>query len=78
MTGFAASGSIIGYFSLRTNRMTMYDLTGTEAPGRVRKRRNTPAQIKTCPPPGTGVGMAPRIVLFPRLAWRQSQRFFLM
>jgi len=33
-----AAGSIIGYFSLMTNRMTMYDLTGVEALGRSRKR----------------------------------------
>jgi hypothetical protein len=30
-----AAGSIIGYFNLRTNRMTMYDLTGVEAASRI-------------------------------------------
>ncbi|HEY4311378.1 MAG TPA: DUF1570 domain-containing protein, partial [Pirellulales bacterium] len=40
-----AASSIIGYYSLATNRMTMYDLTGIEslrAPG---DRRGSPAQI---------------------------------
>jgi len=40
-----ASSSIIGYYSLATNRMTMYDLTGVQslrAPG---DRRGSPAQI---------------------------------
>jgi hypothetical protein len=31
-----ASGSVIGYFGLTSNRMTMYDLTGLESQGRVR------------------------------------------
>ena len=31
-----AAGSIIGYFNLRTNRMTMYDLTGVDAASRIR------------------------------------------
>ncbi len=35
----AAAGSIIGYFSLRTNRMTMYDLTGLESLRRFRNGR---------------------------------------
>jgi len=39
-----AGSAIIGYFSLRTNRMTMYDLTGIEAFGGVR-RRGTLSQI---------------------------------
>jgi len=30
-----AAGSIIGYFNLRTNRMTMYDLTGVDAASRI-------------------------------------------
>ncbi len=41
----AAASSIIGYYSLATNRMTMYDLTGIEslrAPG---DRRGSAAQI---------------------------------
>lgn len=40
-----AAGSIIGYFSLRTNRMTMYDLTGMEVLSRFGGRRGTSAQI---------------------------------
>ena len=40
-----AAGSIIGYFSLRTNRMTMYDLTGVESLRRFRAPRGTSAQI---------------------------------
>jgi len=36
-----AAGSIIGYFSLRTNRMTMYDLTGTESLRRYANARGT-------------------------------------
>jgi hypothetical protein len=36
---------IIGYFSLRTNRMTMYDLTGIETIARQRSRRGSPAEI---------------------------------
>lgn len=40
-----ASGSIIGYYSLRTNRMTMYDLTGIEALRRPGDRRSSAAQI---------------------------------
>ena len=40
-----AAPSIIGYFSLRTNWMTMYDLTGMEALSRFSGRRGTSAQI---------------------------------
>jgi hypothetical protein len=40
----AAGESIIGYFALTTNRMTMYDLTGVEAQGRA-GRIGTSAQI---------------------------------
>ncbi|MBN2476747.1 MAG: DUF1570 domain-containing protein [Pirellulales bacterium] len=40
-----AAGSIIGYFSLRTNRMTMYDLTGIETLNRYGTARGTTAQI---------------------------------
>ena len=42
-----AAGSIVGYFSLRTNRMTMYDLTGVESQGRFgpRGRGTNAAQI---------------------------------
>ena len=41
----AAASSIIGYFSLRTNRMTMYDLTGIETLSRALDRRGSSAQI---------------------------------
>jgi hypothetical protein len=41
----AASSSIIGYFSLRSNRMTMYDLTGVEQYSRMLDRRGSAAQI---------------------------------
>ncbi len=41
----AAAESIIGYFSLRTNRMTMYDLTGAERYSRRIDRRPSAAQI---------------------------------
>jgi hypothetical protein len=41
-----AAQSIIGYYSLQTNRMTLYDLTGVEASGRPRKSRGASAQIK--------------------------------
>ena len=37
--------STIGYYSLRTNRMTMYDLTGIETVARQRNRRGSPAEI---------------------------------
>jgi hypothetical protein len=40
-----AAPSIIGYFSLRTNWMTMYDLTGMEALNRFGSRRATSAEI---------------------------------
>ncbi len=40
-----AGESIIGYYSLRTNRMTMYDLTGLEALRRFRGSRGTSARI---------------------------------
>lgn len=40
-----AGESIIGYFGLTSNRMTMYDLTGVEAQGRGRGRNKTTAQI---------------------------------
>jgi hypothetical protein len=40
-----AAPSIIGYFSLRTNWMTMYDLTGVEALSRFGNRRGTSVQI---------------------------------
>ena len=40
-----ASSSIIGYFSLRTNWMTMYDLTGMETLSRFGHPRGTAAQI---------------------------------
>lgn len=41
----AAADSIIGYFSLRTNRMTMYDLTGVEQFSRALDRRPSAAQL---------------------------------
>ena len=42
----AAAQTIIGYFSLQTNRMTMCDLTGVEAVSRLRKRPvSTAAEI---------------------------------
>lgn len=40
-----AADAIIGYFSLRTNRMTMYDLTGVEQFARTLDRRASAAQI---------------------------------
>ena len=40
-----AAPSIIGYFSLRTNRMTMYDLTGMESGARHQSRGSTGARI---------------------------------
>jgi len=40
-----SAGSIIAYYSLRTNRMTMYDLTGVAALGRSQRRRGTAAQV---------------------------------
>jgi len=39
-----AAGAIIGYYSLKTNRMTMFDLTGTASQGRT-GRGGTTAQI---------------------------------
>lgn len=44
LTGGA--GSIIGCYSLRSNRMMMYDLTGSEALRRPGDRRTNPAQIE--------------------------------
>jgi len=38
-----AAASIIGYYSLRSNRMTAYDLTGTEALSQFHKRRGSMA-----------------------------------
>ena len=40
-----AGESIIGYFSLTSNRMTMYDLTGVESQGHGRGHVKTTAQI---------------------------------
>ncbi len=40
-----AAGSIIGYYSLRTNRITMYDLTGVESLRAAGDRRSSAAQI---------------------------------
>ncbi len=40
-----AVGSVVAYYSLRTNRITMYDLTGVEAYGAAAGRTNTAAQI---------------------------------
>jgi hypothetical protein len=40
-----AVGSIIGYYSLRTNRVTMYDLTGVEALRRAGDRRGSAQEI---------------------------------
>jgi hypothetical protein len=40
-----AAESIIGYFSLRTNRMTMYDLTGAAGTSRRNSRSRSAAQI---------------------------------
>ncbi|HEY5311698.1 MAG TPA: DUF1570 domain-containing protein [Pirellulales bacterium] len=40
-----ASDSIIGYYSLQSNRMTMYDLTGVQQLRRPGDRRTTAAQI---------------------------------
>ncbi len=39
------AGSIIGYYSLRTNRMTLYDLTGIETLRRPGDRRGSAAEI---------------------------------
>ena len=39
------AGSIIGYFNMQTNRMTMYDLTGIESLGRPARRGGTAAEI---------------------------------
>lgn len=40
-----AVGSVVGYFSLRTNRMTMYDLTGVEMQSHHTGTRGLSAQI---------------------------------
>ncbi len=40
-----AAKSIIGYYSLRSNQVTMYDLTGAEAIRRTGERRGNTAQI---------------------------------
>jgi hypothetical protein len=40
-----AAESILGYFGLTSNRMTMYDLTGLESQGRGASRNRTAAQI---------------------------------
>jgi hypothetical protein len=40
-----AAGSIIGYYSLRSNRMTMYDLTGMESLRRPGDKRSSSAYI---------------------------------
>lgn len=40
-----AGGSIVGYYSLRTNRITMYDLTGADSLRGVGERRSSAAQI---------------------------------
>lgn len=40
-----AAGAIIGYYSLLSNRMTMYDLTGVEALRRPGNQRSTAEQI---------------------------------
>jgi hypothetical protein len=41
-----AGESVVGYFNLQTNRMTMYDLTGTAGVGRASASVSTGAQIK--------------------------------
>ncbi len=40
-----SAASIIGYYSLESNRMTMYDLTGIESFAKFQNQRNTTAQI---------------------------------
>ena len=40
-----AASAIVGYYSLRTNRVTLYDLTGAEALRRPGDRRGSTAQI---------------------------------
>lgn len=40
-----AAASIVGYYSLRTNRVTMYDLTGVQALRRPGDRRGSSAEI---------------------------------
>ena len=40
-----ATGNIIAYYSLRTNRITMFDLTGLESLRRSSDRRGTTSQI---------------------------------
>jgi hypothetical protein len=40
-----SAGSIVGYYSLRTNRITMYDLTGLESLRGANDRRGSAAQI---------------------------------
>jgi len=53
------AASVIGYFSLRTNRMVMYDLTGLEALGGPRRRMGTSAQInRILAHPGAGRAVA--------------------
>ena len=42
------ANSIIGYYNLKTNRMTMYDLTGVEAAG-LTNDRNAAARINGHP-----------------------------
>jgi hypothetical protein len=41
----ATAESIVGYYSLRTNRITMYDLTGLESTRNAQDRRGSAAQI---------------------------------
>ncbi len=40
-----SSGSVVGYYSLRTNRMTMHDLTGVAVVGRRAGRRGSAVEI---------------------------------
>jgi hypothetical protein len=41
----SAAGSIVGYYSLRSNRMNSYDLTGVQALSRAGSRRGSVAEI---------------------------------
>ena len=41
----SAAGSIVGYYSLRSNRMSSYDLTGVQALSRAGSRRGSVAEI---------------------------------
>jgi len=67
-----AGESIIGYFGLTSNRMTMYDLTGVEAQGAARPGTGPPPRSTRFSPSPTHCGPWRRSFTRPRIRSRST------